>query len=318
MRSTWGDTWRAARPAPPGPGCGRAVRPPPRRRMGQHGPVGHEGRAEREEGHVGHPVGRTGVEHVLVRTVGHVVGVLDAGDRGGAARHPVLLQGHAAQSDRTDQALVAQGHHGAQLLVERHRGLGMAAQIHHRYLLEGQVRPGWPPPRPAAPRAAAPRATARCRRAGPRPWRRSRDPRGRGAGRRGSARWRRRARRTAPCRCGPPRPPPPGAGFAVPRHGPGAGRRPRGPAAASPRSPSGRPGAPPAGRCAQPRLALRSASNDGKPTTKVCAAPAPRRQTPPFGYPSRRPAPRPRGSPPCRPAWPAAWSAAAISRRSAR
>jgi len=51
-------------------------------------------------------------------------------------------QGHSFAGSRStravhaDQALVTHGHHGRYLFVERHIGLGMAAKVHHRHLIE--------------------------------------------------------------------------------------------------------------------------------------------------------------------------------------
>jgi hypothetical protein len=57
-----------------------------------------------------------------------------------SSRRPVLVKGHLAETDRSDQALVSQGHHGRYLFVERHIGLGMAPKVHHRHLIELERR----------------------------------------------------------------------------------------------------------------------------------------------------------------------------------
>ena len=48
----------------------------------------------------------------------------------------VLLGGDVAQSDRSDQAFVAHGHHGGDLLAEGDPGFGVATQADHGDLVE--------------------------------------------------------------------------------------------------------------------------------------------------------------------------------------
>jgi hypothetical protein len=114
--------------------------------------VGHLGQvresaAKREERHPGDALGDTESQHVLVVTGDEAVGVLHAGDAG---RHgpAQAVEGDAAQADRADLALVTQGGHGRELVVEvdhlvalgTQAGTGVqASEIDHGQLVEAEA-----------------------------------------------------------------------------------------------------------------------------------------------------------------------------------
>jgi hypothetical protein len=87
-----------------------------RRLVGRLGQA-REGSTEREERHPGDALGRAQPQHVLVVAGDETVGVLHADDvrRQGTVQ---AVEGDAAQADRTDLALVAQGGHHRELVVE--------------------------------------------------------------------------------------------------------------------------------------------------------------------------------------------------------
>jgi len=66
------------------------------------------------------------------------VRVLDAGHLSNSLGRLVLRGGDVAQSDRSDQALVAHGHHGGYLFAEGDPSFGMATEVDHGYLVELQ------------------------------------------------------------------------------------------------------------------------------------------------------------------------------------
>jgi hypothetical protein len=63
---------------------------------------------------------------------------LDASHFGNGLRGPVFLERDVAQPDRSDQPLVAHGHHGGHLFVEWDPGCGMATKIHYGHLVQPQ------------------------------------------------------------------------------------------------------------------------------------------------------------------------------------
>src|SRR5262249_44168732 len=87
------------------------------------------------------------VDHLLLGAIEQAIGVLHAGDSGGQ-RAPQYVRGDAAHPDPADLALVAQGDHLGQLVVEvddlvalgLHTGPEvLAPQIDHRYAVEAQL-----------------------------------------------------------------------------------------------------------------------------------------------------------------------------------
>ena len=80
---------------------------PPDGGVAEHGIVGGERRAEREERHERDAVFDARVEHRLRSPVGEVVRVLHADDLGAVQRDLQMLDGDAAQPDSADEALVA-------------------------------------------------------------------------------------------------------------------------------------------------------------------------------------------------------------------
>ena len=87
--------------------------------VAEHGIVGGEGRAEREERNERDAVLDAGVEHRLRRPVDEVVGVLHADDLGAIQRDRQMVERDAAQPDSADEAFVAGLDHRGELTVEQ-------------------------------------------------------------------------------------------------------------------------------------------------------------------------------------------------------
>ena len=87
--------------------------------MAEHGIVGGEGGAEREERHERDVVLEACVQHRLRGAVDEVVGVLDRDDLGAIQRDSQVVEADAGQADAADQPFVARGDHGGQLTVEQ-------------------------------------------------------------------------------------------------------------------------------------------------------------------------------------------------------
>src|SRR5215472_3089688 len=111
-------------------GCGRALQQPGQgnlmRRRAEVSGHGGERRglkpgeaAEREERGVGDVLGRAPVDECIVGPVGDVVHVLDGNDRGDGLRLGELSRGCGAEAEVADQAFLAHGRQGAELVGDR-------------------------------------------------------------------------------------------------------------------------------------------------------------------------------------------------------
>jgi hypothetical protein len=80
-----------------------------------------------------------GVEQRLFGPAGQVVGVLDTGHVDPGPSGEIVVEGDIAEPDTPDEALVEQGLHGRELLVEGNVGSREATEVDHRHAIELQA-----------------------------------------------------------------------------------------------------------------------------------------------------------------------------------